>query len=246
MTDPSARAIGVDLAWGARGRTGLAALTPRGELVAMDTVRSDDEIVQWLDAHAPGPCMVAFDAPLIVRNATGMRDCERLVSQRFGARNASCYPSNLANRNFTDGGRAFRLAAERGLDTGLRNSQPRRAIEVYPHAALVSLFDLPTVIRYKRGRGRSVADRRVELLRLMSLVASLRDGDPPLLVAENAEWATAHAAVTSASRPMHLNAVEDAVDAVVCAYIALLILRVPERVEVFGTEAAGAIIVPRM
>lgn len=239
-----ARAIGVDLAWGQRGSTGLAAITPEGNLVAMDTAGTDDEIEQWLATHAPGPCVVAFDAPLIVRNTTGMRDCERLVGRRFGARGASCYPSNMSNPRFADGGRAFRLSGHLGLDTGLTNVGPRRAIEVYPHAALVSLFDLPTVLRYKRGRQRLVADRREEMLRLLTLVETLRTEDPPLFVEANHSWSSARRSIEGATRPLHLNAVEDAVDAVVCAYVALLAMRSPARVEVFGTEVDGAIVVP--
>ena len=247
MSSPavSSVAIGVDLAWGQRGRTGLAAVTPGGELVAMDTARTDDEIRHWLQVHAHGPCVVAFDAPLIVRNATGMRDCERAVGKRFGGRNASCYPSNLANRNFADGGRGWRLSEQLGLDTRLENTGPRRAIEVYPHAALVSLFDLPTVLRYKRGRGRTVEVRRAEMLRLVNLVASLRTAEPELHVEGNEAWAAAHTSLDEATRPMHLNAVEDAIDAVICAYVALLALQAPDRAETFGSEAGSAIIVPR-
>jgi predicted RNase H-like nuclease len=238
------RAIGVDLAWGARGHTGLAAVTLDGHLVAMDSVRTDDEIKQWMGAHARGPCVVAFDAPLIVRNSTGMRDCERAVSTRFGGRNASCYPSNLANRSFADGGRAWRLSEQVDLDTCLANADLRRAIEVYPHAALVSLFDLPTVLRYKRGRGRTVEGRREEMLHLLGLIESLSTAETALHVQANEAWATTQTSVDGATRPMHLNAVEDAIDAVVCAYVALLALRSPTRLETFGSEADGAIIVP--
>jgi predicted RNase H-like nuclease len=151
----------------------------------------------------------------------------------------------LANRSFAGGGRAWRLSEQLGLDTRLENTGSRRAVEVYPHAALVSLFDLPTVLRYKRGRGRSVEARRAEMLRLMSLVESLSTAEPSLHVEANDTWAAAYASVDASTRPMQLNATEDAVDAVVCAYIALLALRAPARLETFGSEADGAIIVPR-
>jgi predicted RNase H-like nuclease len=151
----------------------------------------------------------------------------------------------LANPHFADGGRARRISRRLGLDTRLEDVGPRRAIEVYPHAALVSLFDLPTVLRYKRGRGRSVADRLIELLRLVELIETLRTADPALQVEANGEWAATRRSVIGATRPMHLNDVEDAMDAVVCAYVALLALQAPTRVEAFGSEADGAIIVPR-
>lgn len=244
MPPPAPVAIGVDLAWGLRGHTGLAAVTIEGDLVALDTVRTDDQIKQWLGVNAPGPCVVAFDAPLIVRNATGMRDCERAVSARFGARNASCYPSNLANRNFTDGGRAWSLSVQLDLDTRWENAGQRRAIEVYPHAALVSLFDLPTVLRYKRGRGRTLETRRAEMVRLIRLVESLVSAEPALSVDGSKAWAAASTSVGNATRPMHLNAVEDAIDAVVCAYVALLAHRAPTSLEAFGSQLDGAIWVP--
>jgi predicted RNase H-like nuclease len=237
-------AVGIDLAWGPHGRTGLAAVTVDGTLTAMDTVATDAEIEQWLSAHTSGACIVAFDAPLVVRNASGMRDCERQVSRRFGSRQASCYPSNRANRNFADGGRAWNLATRLDLDTALKPAGDRRAIEVYPHAAIVSLFNLPTVLRYKKGRGRTVADRQSELLALLDHVESLSDATPPLRVAASAQWRSSRGVVEDATRPMHLNAIEDAVDAVVCSYVALLMLGDPARVESFGTEEDGAIMVP--
>lgn len=239
-----ARAIGIDLAWGQRGRTGLAAVAADGSLLSMEWVRRDDEIVAWMDEHAPGPCLVAIDAPLVVPNASGMRACERLVGRRYGARGASCYPSSRANPAFTDGGRAWRIAEHLGLDTSLDSVDARRAIEVYPHAAAVELFDLPTVLRYKRGRRRTVDQRRGELLRLLDLIESLAEAEPALTVTGHPEWTMARATVEAATRPLHL-AVEDAVDAVLCAYVSLVGLVDPERLETFGNDAEGAIVVPR-
>ena len=40
--------IGIDLAWGANGRTGLAAVDAAGALVDSASVRTDDEIDAWL------------------------------------------------------------------------------------------------------------------------------------------------------------------------------------------------------
>ncbi len=219
-------------------------MTTDGSLVAMDWVRSDDEILDWMEQHAPGGCVVAVDAPLVVRNASGMRTCERLVGRRYGARGASCYPSNRANLAFIDGGRAWRLAGDLALDTALDSVSPRRVIEVYPHAAIVELFDLSTVLRYKRGRRRTVEERQVELLRLMTLIESLAEAGPAMSVSEHASWIDARSTIESATRPLHL-AVEDAVDAVLCAYIALVGLVDPNRLETFGSDAEGAIIVPR-
>lgn len=64
--------LGMDLAWGPRARTGLAALDPSGRLVASCSVRTDDEIAAFVAHHSPGETVAAVDAPLVVPNTTGM------------------------------------------------------------------------------------------------------------------------------------------------------------------------------
>ena len=47
------RAIGVDLAWGANGRTGLCA-AEAGRVLDSATVRTDDEIDAWISRWTGG------------------------------------------------------------------------------------------------------------------------------------------------------------------------------------------------
>jgi predicted RNase H-like nuclease len=56
--------VGVDLAWGDRARTGLAALDEQGSLVSLGDARTDDDIVSWLEPFVAGPCLLGIDAPL--------------------------------------------------------------------------------------------------------------------------------------------------------------------------------------
>ena len=65
--------VGVDLAWGERKPTGLAVLDDGGRLVHVSAAGSDEEIRAALAPYVEGDCLVAIDAPLIVRNATGNR-----------------------------------------------------------------------------------------------------------------------------------------------------------------------------
>ncbi|MFC5260846.1 hypothetical protein ACFPJ1_01895 [Kribbella qitaiheensis] len=77
--------VGVDLAWGQRGTTGLAVLDDTGSLLDVTTRQTDDDILGWLRPWAVGPCFVAFDAPIIVVNPSGHRLCERLSAATSAA-----------------------------------------------------------------------------------------------------------------------------------------------------------------
>lgn len=109
--------IGIDLAWGERAWSGLAALDPSGALIDARQVRVDQEIADWFAALDDENVLVAIDAPIIVTNVTGARACERLLSRHFGRYNASCYPANTSNPAFANGTRALRIAKPRSTGT---------------------------------------------------------------------------------------------------------------------------------
>ena len=56
--------VGVDLAWGERRPTGVAALDAAGRLVHVSAQTDDASIVAALAPYVEGPCLVAVDAPL--------------------------------------------------------------------------------------------------------------------------------------------------------------------------------------
>ena len=92
-----------------------------------------------------------------------MRSADRLMHSHFGKYHAGCYPANLgrpyAARTVELGclleAEGFVHAAEI-----VARLPGRFQIEVHPHSAIVQLFDLPQIIKYKRGR---IADRRLQL-----------------------------------------------------------------------------------
>jgi predicted RNase H-like nuclease len=116
----------------------------------------------------------------------------------------------------------------------IENQPPRLAAEVYPHPAMVRLFRLPRIIKYKKG---PVAARRLEFRRLQRLIAALLatefpflalDADTPALLA--APW----------TKP-----VEDRTDALFCALIALWHVHYAgTRSEIIGDLATGFILLP--
>ncbi len=237
------RYIGVDLAWAGRNPTGLAALDDRGQLLDMVAVRTDDDIDAWLRSYAEGDCLVAIDAPIIVCNATGQRPCERLVSRYFGAYAAGAHPSNTSRPYFADGTRAERMTTRHALDVDPASRSRRRALEVYPHPAIVMLFGLTRSLPYKNKRGRDLETLRVAQLRLLSFLEGLSTAEPALHL-DHPEWHAARESVERAATKATLRRTEDQVDAVVCAYVALLAATRPEDVRVLGDTQRGYIVTP--
>lgn len=236
--------IGVDLAWGQRARTGLAAVDDSGRLMSVTQRVSDDAIVTWFDDWHGEPVIAGFDAPIVVPNPTGSRPCEKLVGRYFGRYQASCHPANRSNPAFAHGSRAQHLADRLGLDVNPYASASRVALEVYPHTALVSVFELPRILRYKNKPGRDVALLRAEMMRLVAMLESLADAAVPLDVTTAPEWHQIRQAVDTATRKVDLSKVEDSLDSVVCAYVALLTARTPHAVRVLGNWRDGYIVTP--
>lgn len=236
--------LGVDLAWGERNRTGLSAVADDGHLVDLAAVRTDDEIIDWLRAFSGDSCVVAVDAPIIVTNPTGRRPCEAELGRVFGRYDAGAHPANTSRPVFANGTRAQRIADALGLDTEPMLDKTRRAIEVYPHPATVSLFGLERTIKYKHKPGRDFSSLQTAVLELIRLIEGLESTEVPLMVRQFSGWSTIRRQVEHATRKSELKAVEDVVDAVLCAYIGLYSVRRPELTHVFGDARTGYIVTP--
>lgn len=240
------RYAGVDLAWGPRNRTGLAVLDERGTLLGLTEARTDEDILRWLAPHTDGPCLVAIDAPIIVRNPTGRRRCEAELGAVFGRYDAGAHPTNMARPELAHGTRALRLARALDLDVDPYSTGSRRALEVYPHPATIALFGLARTVKYKHKPGRDLDLLRSETLRLMTLIESLAQADPPLLLEHHTGWRDVRSTVERSSRKVDLKTVEDVVDAVLCAYIGLYAHRRPGSTTVFGDVEDGYIVTPSL
>jgi predicted RNase H-like nuclease/ppGpp synthetase/RelA/SpoT-type nucleotidyltranferase len=230
--------VGVDLAWGDRQPTGLAVLDEDAHLLHVSTVRTDEEIRTALTPYVEGPCLVAIDAPLIVTNPTGSRPAEQALSKDFRRFEAGTHPSNTGKPEFANGTRGARICKMLGLDMDPRSGRRRRAIEVYPHPATVVLFGLGKTLKYKAKPGRSLDLLRSELLLLMDHVERL--------VTTDRTWRDLRTRVETATRKVDLRQVEDQVDAVVCAYVALFAERWPERTTTYGDLERGYIVTPTL
>ncbi|MCB0948088.1 MAG: bifunctional ribonuclease/(p)ppGpp synthase [Mycobacterium sp.] len=238
--------VGLDLAWGQRKPTGVAAVDDAGRLVYAGAATDDTSIRAALAPYTQSDCLVAIDAPLIVTNPTGQRPAERQLNADFGRFQAGAHPSNTSKPEFADVPRGARIADALDLDVDPHSSAPRRAIEVYPHPATVALFRLGRTLKYKAKPGRNVAQLRAELLRLMEHIEGLAQADPPLRTADSENWARLRALADSAERKSELRRVEDPVDAVMCAYIAMFAAHRPTDVTVYGDGQTGYIVTPAL
>lgn len=233
---PRAVHVGIDLAWKSVNPTGMAVVDADGALFASGTVRSDDELHDWLAEHAPEPAVVAIDAPLVVTNDDGHRMAERLLGRAYARYGASAYPVSRAHPWFVPP-RAAVLAERNGwdIDPGRRpGSGATSCIEVYPHPAMVGLFELPQRILYKKGR-----DRQAGFTGLLGLL----DRIPELRLDDNARWQEIRAVVAAPGRG-DLTRIEDEVDAVFCAHLAWRWAHLPESLHVYGDVTDGYIVAP--
>ena len=241
------RFIGVDLAWTARGGTGLCAIE-ENSVQASGRVGSDEELLRWLRPLVEDDVVVAIDAPLIVRNLTGRRRAEQLISRCFGAYHASAHSANLGLPSFREGVRGEWLAAALDLDvdpTFPPRVPVRRAVEVYPHTAIVALFGLASTLKYKAKPGRTLQSRAAALDELLDHLEALRTADPPLDVRAAPRWVELRATVTDPRTGAELARAEDEIDAYVCAYTALYYwTHGTTRCRVAGDATDGYILTP--
>jgi predicted RNase H-like nuclease len=232
---------GVDLAWQSeRNPTAIAfgQLSDRGLLVtAIDPALYGVDAVAEQLARAENLCGVAIDAPLIINNVEGQRPCEKLLSQAYGSRHASCHTSNLAR--YPD---AASVVLSRHLSgEGFQHlGGTRWQIECYPHPAIIELFNLHVRLKYKKGR---VHEKRAGQRALAGYLERLAFSPVLRLAFADGNQVFLEAAYIDALRGQALKTNEDALDSVVCLYIAAL-FELGVSGQTFGNEDTGYIWVP--
>ena len=235
---------GIDLAWGYRSRTGAAAVDDTGVLMTTASLHTDEEIAEFCRVGLAAGSVVAFDAPLIVRNTTGQRPCENSIARAFGGFGAGAHPTNLSRPAIGPEPRAHVLTRRLGLSVDLAPSRAvPSAIEVYPHPAMVSWFALDRVIPYKAKSGRTVADRAAAFNRLITLIEQHLGSTMGL--AGSSAWQRIRIQAERAARHVDLDRVEDEIDAVCCAHLAWLWANRLGSLDLHGDLETGFIVAPR-
>ena len=80
----------------------------------------------------------------------------------------------------------------------------------------------------------------------MEHIEGLAQADPPLRLADSADWASLRGMAEEAERKSELRRAEDPVDAVMCAYVAMYATRRPADVTVYGDGETGYIVTPTL
>ena len=241
--------IGVDWAWSDRHESGVAILRWDGAALtfqAAEAITTLEEIAARIRA-LDGSWCIAIDAPLIVRNQSGRRPVDGLISARYHRFHAGAYPANLRLLGGkVRGGDLVRQLQGDGLRMAggpERAAQvaDRWAFETYPHAEMVEVFGLPRIFKYKRGR---VAAKRKGLLALMQCFRErFPDLEPPLAL--SAPLRDLLSTDPDLLRGRALKRHEDLLDAVFCAYLAAYAWYWGSaRSRVLGDQSSGEVILP--
>lgn len=232
------RLAGIDLAWHGVKPSGVALGRLHNDILQVDyltsEVFSNDELCRKVqDYNAVG---VAIDAPLVIKNQTGMRECERQIGTLYGNKGASCHTANLS---------LFPKATSVQLSDLLQKHHyehivgTRWQIEVYPHPAIIELFKLDYRLAYKKGK---VAERKAGQVLLASYLQSLGEWLPfSLQLAEDLAVGLNDDEINKL-KGEQLKQNEDKLDALVCLVIASLHLM--NQSSVVGDDDNGYIVLP--
>ncbi len=239
--------IGIDLGWRSQP-SGLCCLEwVDGQLQLLDLDRKDAiaDILIWIDqsVQADEPAIIAVDAPTLIPNTNGSRLPDKLSHKHFGKYHAGCYPANQ-NLPFAERTINFGLELESRGFAHAPTIEPQKLsryqIEVFPHPAIVNLFNLERILKYKKGR---LDERRLELIKLQNyLLDILPSFSPPLRSLRLCGSFIPKIPTTGAA----LKATEDKLDSLICAYVAAYWWYWGEqRNLVLGDRTTGYIIIPQ-
>lgn len=233
---------GVDLAWQSENNPSAIAY---GNIV--DNVLSVsviDPVVYGIDSvfdrlnGIKGLLGVSIDAPLIINNTSGQRVCENEISRAYGSRGASCHTSNT--KLYPDA-KSVHLS-KRMLEAGFSHLKGERwQIECYPHPAIIEIFGLDERLKYKKG---TVADKRAGQKTLAALLRQLNGSSTLRLTISGEGSRILDESNIESLRGQALKSNEDALDSVLCLYIAGL-YAIEYSGQVFGDSISGYIWVPR-
>ncbi|MEJ1297801.1 MAG: DUF429 domain-containing protein [Candidatus Sedimenticola sp. (ex Thyasira tokunagai)] len=233
---------GVDLAWLCNKNPTAIAI---GDLAAgVLTVSSVEVSVLPVEQirdkllSVAGLAGIAVDASLIIPNQMGQRGCEKEISKHYGAKGASCHASNLTLYPEPASVEMSLMFADHGFG---HLGKSKWQLECYPHPAIIEIFALSYRLAYKKGR---VADKKAGQKQLASLIKSLSNSPILPLHIDTDICKCFEESYLDSLCGKALKSNEDALDAVVCLYIAgLYAIDAPGRV--FGNVDDGYIWVPQ-
>jgi predicted RNase H-like nuclease len=240
--------LGIDLGWRSQpsGLCCLQWIDNQLQILDLDRKESIAEILAWIDScvKPDEPAIIAVDAPTLIPNATGMRLPDKLTHKHFGKYHAGCYPANLS-QPYAERTVKFGLELEARGFTHAPAIEARKAgryqIEVFPHPAIVNLFNLERILKYKKGR---LNERRLELIKLHQFILNILPTLEPYLCPSASSCGFFPSEIPSTGAA--LKETEDKLDSLICAYVAANWWYWGEqRNLVLGDRTTGYIVIPK-
>lgn len=238
--------LGIDLGWKSQpsGLCYLQLIDGKLQILDLDRKEFIADILAWIDTCVTSqePAIIAVDAPTLIPNATGSRLPDKLTHKHFGKYHAGCYPANLG-LPFAERTVKFGLELESRGFTHAPTIEPQKSgryqIEVFPHPAIVHLFGLERILKYKKGR---LSDRRLELIKLYNYITDILPClHPPLCPWRLGGSFLPEIPTTGAA----LKEAEDKLDSLICAYVAAYWWYWgKQRNLVLGDRTTGYIVIP--
>ena len=258
--------LGVDAAWTAGQPSGVALVKRTGGQWRSVTVApsycqfygaAEGRGIDWEASRIPGaqPCVrrlfdtscalagtppdvITVDMPVATEPITGRRCADRLVSREFGSRWCSALSPSTSRPGHV--GSDFTSQAQ-SLGFGLATAScygeaGRWLVEVYPHPALLSLLNRGRRVEYKAAKSRSYwpdEPLRERINRLLAVYAAIHESLVRVFGPVGFELPIGEH-VPSLAR---LKRYEDALDALVCAWVGTLF--VADEAVPLGNETAA-------
>lgn len=172
------------------------------------------------------PNIIALDIPLGPQPITGRRAADRLVTKTYITRKAGTH-SPTAQRPGPISQRLFEQLSQAGFRWLPANASPRPKnhtrvfLEVYPHPAIIELLNLAERLQYKMSRRQKYwpalthAARGVAIARNLNRLRLALDKR----ITGVAKWLPPPHAFLEKRQMARLKGYEDALDAIVCAWI---------------------------
>ncbi len=180
---------------------------------------------------------IAIDAPLIIENDSGQRECEKALSRDYAGRKASCHASN---KSLYPNSLSVNLSLYLNKKGFQHLADEQWLIECYPHPAMIECFALPERLVYKKGK---VADKKVGQIALARYILALESSNVlALKIPSELRYFLSESHIQSL-KGKGLKSNEDALDAIICLYIAGLYQKKVASVT-YGDSNQGYIWVP--
>ena len=186
---------------------------------------------------------VAIDAPLIIKNTNGQRQCELALSKVYGGkRKAGAHSSNLTRYPDAASVKLSEWLVLYGLKHLGNPKFEKWQLECYPHPAIIELFGLEERLKYKKGR---VDQKKTGQTCLAKYIRTLETSPYlPLHISSDCNMYLNNERINEL-QGARLKSNEDALDSIVCLFIAGL-YAVGHSMNRYGDLNSGYIVVPQV